>query len=62
MTPQAVREMLATHLIRFAKDDIPVDKIKAYLNVFDVPADEQRAELAAIAELINDAQITITWR
>lgn len=61
MIANGIREIFAAHLIRAARDDIPVDKIREYLTGFGLPHDAYRDELEAIAALINDAQITITW-
>jgi len=61
MTTDTGRKVLAAHLIRCARDDIPVDKIRGYLYAFDIPHGDHADELHAMAELIANAQITITW-
>lgn len=61
MTPERTRALLAEHLIRCARDDIPTDKIRTYLYAFDVPHEAHHDELNAIAELITNAHITVTW-
>lgn len=61
MTINDVRQLVAAHLIRTARDDIPVDKVREYLTAFGVPRHALRDELQAIAEVINNAQISVTW-